>query len=188
MILLCLFNIIKRSRMKEAEQMWLVAWLSICFILFGCCSILTVSAPLIPEAYRVIALLCTSIISIILVFNNDIHSVLLRSRHRGNTFSLWLTHPSVSWEFTFWLFGLCCFAVLEQWLHVGMGEVGLFFMLPLGLCFCNSMVTQSKWDPGVANLAAMLENSCGGKSQVQWQDLSTKQKYDNRQVRDNEKS
>ena len=106
MILFCLANITKTSRMKEAEQIWLVARSVICFILFGCYSILKILAVLIAEDYGVIALLCTSIISIILVFNNHIQSMSLRTRQRGNTFGMWLTHPSVSQEFIFWLWPL----------------------------------------------------------------------------------
>lgn len=34
---------------------------------------------------------------------------------RGNTSALWLTQLSVSQRFIFWLLGLCCFALLEQW-------------------------------------------------------------------------
>lgn len=189
MILLCRANIIKNCRMKEAEQMWLVAQLTICFILFGCYSSLTIPAFLRADD-RAIALLCTSIISIILVFNNHLQSMSLRSRQRGNTFGVWLTHPSVSQEFIFWLFGLCCCAILEQWLYAGAGGRSWAFLYapcwPVFLLF--HVGTQSKLDPGVANLAAMLGNSCGGKSQLQWQDLSTMQKYDNRQVSGNEKS
>lgn len=47
-------------------------------------------------------------------------------------------------------------------------EVGLFFYAacwPVFLLFCGD--TKSKLDPGVANLATMLGNSCGGKSQIQ---------------------
>lgn len=176
--------------MKEAKQVWLVAWLVICSILFGCYSVLTVCALLIAEDYRVISLLCTSIISIIVVFNNYIQSTSLRSSQRGNTFGMWQTLPSVSQEFIFWLFGLHCFAILEQWLHFGTGGRGWAFLYaacwPVFLLFCGD--TKSKLDPGVANSATMLGNSCGGKSQIQWQDPSTMQMYDNRQVSGNEKS
>lgn len=85
--------------MKDAEEMWLVARLVIFFILFDCYHVLTISAPLIAEDYRVIALLWNSIISVILVFDNHSQSMSLRSRQRGNVFGMWLTHPSVSQEF-----------------------------------------------------------------------------------------
>lgn len=85
--------------MKDAEEMWLVARLVIFFILFDCYCILTISALLLAEDSRVIALLCKSIISVILVFKNHIQSMSLRSRQRGNVSGMWLTHPSVSQEF-----------------------------------------------------------------------------------------
>ena len=114
MLLACLVNVIKRGRMKEAEHMWLVAQLAVCFVLLSCYSILRISALLIAEDYGVIAFLCTSIFSIILVFSNHIQSVSLRSRQRGSTSGMWLTCLSVSQGFIFRLLGLCCFTVLEQ--------------------------------------------------------------------------
>lgn len=39
----------------------------------------------------------------------------LSCRERRNTSGMWVTQLSVSQEFIFWIFGLCCFALLEQW-------------------------------------------------------------------------
>lgn len=87
MILLCRDNLIKRSRVKEAEQTWLIGQLIFCFILPGFYSILMIPALLLAEDCWVIALLCTSIISIVLVFKIHIQNILLRSRQRGRYFS-----------------------------------------------------------------------------------------------------
>lgn len=171
MILLCLDNLIKRSRVKEAEQTWLIGQLIFCFILPGFYSILMIPSLILAKGCWVIALLCTSIMSIVLVFKIHIQNMLLRSRHGGKYFwcvanahrssnslafaALWTLRIRTcrnGWEGSSFLYVLC-------WLA--------FLFLRGG--------KKNSLGPGTANLSAMLGSSCRGESQIQGQDLSTMQ-------------